>query len=183
MRTYISIIWLIVLSFPLFGFTFSGVFRNDLVSGKKIAISTKKNPVARVVAFISAKCPCSASHEKELKQLSEEFKNVEFIGFHSNQDEPSKLARNYFSKAHIGFSVFSDKDAKIADELGAFKTPHVFVFDSKSKLIYQGGVDDSHSLEKASKHYLREVLNAVRDGRQPPYSETRTLGCVIRRSA
>ena len=135
-----------------------------------------------VVVFLSARCPCSRSHEPGLAGLAREFgaRGVKFVGVHSNADETPEEARIHFAQAALGFEVLQDAGAKSADALGALKTPHAYVFQD-GQLVYQGGVDDSATASRAQRHFLRDTLQALIEGRSPPSARARSLGCVIKR--
>ena len=146
-----------------------------------VQLDPKAEAKPTVVVFLSAKCPCSESHEPTLAQLSKEFPAFRFVGVHSNMDEDVPMARRHFAKAALPFPIIQDNHARIASELGAFKTPHAFIFSPTGEILYTGGVDNSHFAERASKHYLKEALLAVAAGREPAEKENRTLGCIIKR--
>jgi len=162
----------------------------DVVSGKKAQIqiqggpsATTKDFKASVIFFVSARCPCSASHEQAIRELSQEFSypGFQFIGVHSNIDESLEETKAHFEKSAIPFPIVQDEGAKIANDWGALKTPHVFVVNPKGDILYQGGVDDSHIRKNAKKYFLRDALLAIQEGKKPEISLTRTLGCVIAR--
>jgi hypothetical protein len=134
-----------------------------------------------VVVFLSAKCPCSNSHNNELRNVAETYKEFNFVAVHSNVDEGKELSKPYFEKAAFPFPVIEDEKTKLADELRAFKTPHAFVFGQNGELMYQGGVSSSRDCEKADNKFLREALEYLQAGRSVRTPEGRTLGCAISR--
>jgi hypothetical protein len=137
-----------------------------------------------VVAFGSARCPCSASHELELKALFDKYssKGFAFVGIHSNFDEKADVTVEHFQDSKLPFPVLEDSDnSSLANEFRAVKTPHVFVVDSKGGFLYEGGIDDSKNHDQATKHYLRDALEALDQGKDPPVKLVRTLGCFIAR--
>lgn len=142
----------------------------------------KPGDLATVVVFLSAKCPCSASHEPVLKDLAEEYrsKKVRFIGVHSNADEPVEMSKLHFVSSKLPFEVKEDSDQKWANAFGAIKTPHAYIIQ-KGELVYQGGVDDSSNAPDAKKHYLKDALAAIVSGKKPEVQMARALGCVIKR--
>lgn len=150
----------------------------DVITGKVVTAKPQKG---LVVVFLSARCPCSNSHLGELASLSKEHPSYDFIGVHSNVDEDSEETKKYFEKAKLPFRVIQDNGAKMADKLKAYKTPHAFIFDKKSEIIYQGGVSSSHDFESADRKYLREALDDLEKGQAIKVPESRTLGCVIPR--
>ncbi len=137
---------------------------------------------ATVLVFLSAKCPCSASHEVTLKKLHQEYGSFgfEFIGIHSNQDENEVLTQAHFQSAKLPFPVIQDEGAKLANDYKALKTPHVFVIQDE-KIVFQGGVDDSADSTNAQKNYLSEALRELKAGKPITVTKVRTLGCAIKR--
>jgi peroxiredoxin len=155
----------------------------NLTNGKVIRVAARESSKGVVLVFLSARCPCSASHQERLKELSNEFESqgFRFVGVHSNSDEPVEMARKHFEESHLPFPILQDDGSKIANEYGALKTPHAFVLNPEGRVVFQGGVDDSHIAQTAKKHYLREALLAIAAGKEPPQKEVRALGCVIKR--
>lgn len=157
---------------------FSGL---DLEKNQPLDLSIDKNKKATVLLFLSAKCPCSYSHEALLRDLARDFSTVQFIAIHSNQDEPLDQTKKHFQDSKLPFPVLQDAQAKIADALHAFKTPHSYVLNAKGEILYEGGVTDSHVGPAAKSAFLREALNDIVAGRKPSREKTRSLGCVISR--
>ncbi len=178
--------WVLVL-LALAAPTFAEVPRvfqgKNLLAGGALRIETAAARKATVVAFVSSKCPCSSSHEVTLRELARQYvpQGFQFVAVHSNQDEPAATAQAHFQASAMGIPVLQDDGAQVADQLGALKTPHVYVISPAGELLYQGGVDDSHHAAGAKKHYLAEALGAIAQGRAPELAQSRTLGCVITR--
>jgi hypothetical protein len=170
---------------------------SDLYQPKNI---TFPNPKAKasVLVFLSAKCPCSASHEPILKDLASKYAKdgIEFIAVHANQNEALEVTRSHFVRADVGagssaatvasvpaslgFPMVEDRGAKIANELKALKTPHAYIIQN-GKVVYEGGVDDSADAAEAEKHYLADALVEIKNNKPVTTAKTRSLGCVIKR--
>lgn len=151
----------------------------DLFTGQSIEV--KAGELGLVVAFLSAKCPCSISHVPELLNLAKTHPRFAFVAINSNADESLELARTYFREAKVPFPVIRDADAKLADQYRALKTPHVFVTDAKGATVFQGGMSDSSNCDESGKKYLREALADVSAGRKVRTASARPLGCTITR--
>ena len=153
----------------------------DLLSGREIQFPGTKSK-ATVVVFLSAKCPCSASHEKSLKALYETYskEGFQFVGVHSNQDEPEVMGLAHFRESKLPFPVLKDPGAKLADEFKALKTPHVFVLKDQ-EILFQGGVDDSAEAANAKKNFLADALLSLKLGKKIETTRARALGCAIKR--
>lgn len=147
-------------------------------TGKSISIDLNKNKTT-VAVFMSAYCPCSKSHTKIIKNLNEKYKDIKFVGIHSNYNERKNKAMEYFKNENFGFPVIHDKESTLAKKLGALKTPHVFVFNNKGEVIYNGSVTDSANAKTAKIQHLDIALNDISKGRQPTIPQKKTLGCYI----
>ncbi|MEN0057819.1 MAG: redoxin family protein [Bdellovibrio sp.] len=153
----------------------------DVVTSEAKQFAFPSDHKATVVVFLSAKCPCSASHEDLLNKMSQTFKEFTFVGMHANADETSDIVKKHFSEKNLSFPILHDKKGQLAQLLGALKTPHAFVFDKQGQLLYHGGVTDSHVGPSAKKHFLQEVLEDLRAERPLRHKEGRALGCYIQR--
>jgi peroxiredoxin len=155
----------------------------DLLTEAPRIVDLAQPSRATVLVFVSAKCPCSRSHEAALQAYAREFapQGVAFVAVHANGDESEPLAREHFRAAALPFPVLSDPEQKLADRYGALKTPHVFVLSPSGEVLYQGGVDDSKDAARAHRHFLKDALDAVVAGKRPERREARSLGCVIKR--
>lgn len=161
--------------------TKNSVSGKNLLSDETISIGTE-NKKALVVVFLSAVCPCSNSHIEELKSLSRDYPEFNFIGIHSNVDETVDKAKIYFSKEALPFKVIQDENAALADRFKAFKTPHAFVVNADGKILYQGGVSSSKNFPQAEHKFLREALTQIQKDETVLKPEGRTLGCSIARN-
>ena len=180
MRFYL-IAYLLFLGLPSWACTSKPVAGIDLRTGTHFSSPTPLSSKGLVVIFLSAKCPCSRSHENAIDKLAKEFSEFSFVGVHSNSDEDEGLAGLHFKEAGFSFPVISDKQAKIANELGALKTPHAFIVGPKGECWFNGGVDDTNDGSKAKNNYLKDALSDIREGKEPRKKTARTLGCVIKR--
>ncbi|MBI3543742.1 MAG: redoxin family protein [Deltaproteobacteria bacterium] len=155
----------------------------ELVTGKALSLAARAPKRGTVLVFLSSRCPCSAGHEKAVTDLYNEYaaKGFAFLGVHANANEPEAEARAHFERSKLPFQVVQDDGARLADELGALKTPHAFVVAPGGELLFSGGVDEVRSGEAPKHHYLASALQAVSQGKLPEPREVRTLGCKIER--
>lgn len=152
----------------------------DLQTGATIKVTSEQKNL--VVLFLSATCPCSNSHVKELKALAHDYPDFNFVAVHSNSNETKAETQTYFKQAALPFPVIQDHKVKIADELKASKTPHAFVFLKDGSIAYQGGVSDSHEFENSKHQFLRDALSDLTGPtHKVRVASGRTLGCTISR--
>ena len=163
----------------------------DVVTGSDVSLESHKGKVV-VLLFHSINCPYYKMHtdkgyDRVFVPMVESYKDkdVVFVGINANKNESTDKIKAYIKEHSINYTVLKDEGNKIADTYGAKVTPHVMVIDQAGKLRYRGGV------EKASRNpaecgtsdtqYLAPVIDALLDGSEPPYTETKPIGCGIKR--
>jgi hypothetical protein len=73
-----------------------------------------------------------------------------------------------------------DESQEVARAYGAQTTPDVFVLDSDLGLRYRGAPDADHGDPSLNAEWLREALDAVLAGEDPPRAETQPVGCSVK---
>lgn len=177
-------------------FQYTHIVGKDWVKGETMNFDLKQSKLGTIVFFLSVKCPCSRSHEAALNQLVREFapKGFQFIGIHCNVDEDVQMTQHHFGNEFrkregklslLEFPVIQDEECRYAKALKALYTPHAFLIRPNLEILFQGGVDNSHIAEKASRHYLRDYLTDAiihfNQNRIPESKNVRVLGCFIQR--
>jgi len=136
-----------------------------------------------VLIFISVQCPVSNAYNERMEKLAQDYKarGINVIGINSNNTEPTAAVKSHAGEKHLTFPILKDDGNKIADRLGATKTPEVYVLDTSSKLLYHGRIDNSQKTEGITANDLREALDEMLAGK--PISKTGGLafGCTIKR--
>jgi len=147
-------------------------------SGKIVSIDLKLKK-ATVLIFLSSTCPCSDSHVSIVKSLSKKFTDFQFVGVHSNYNEDKGKAAEYFKEKDFSFPIIYDAETVIAKKFGALKTPHVFILNNQSEIIYNGSVTDSANAQTAKEQFLEKALVEISNGLTPSTPRKKTLGCYI----
>ena len=78
------------------------------------------------------------------------------------------------------FDYLFDAKQSLARALGAERTPEVFLFDGERRLRYHGALDDSRDANAVGRSYLREAIDALLVGQEPPVTETEPVGCTVK---
>jgi hypothetical protein len=47
--------------------------------------------------------------------------------------------------------------------------------------VYHGAIDDSREEDEVTERYLRDAIEAVLAGEEPPVSDTAPVGCTVKR--
>lgn len=99
----------------------------------------------------------------------------------NSTDSPADMAALWNERGY-GMPYLVDRDATLADALGAQRTPEVFLFDGSWRLVYRGAIDDlSGPFEEVTVHYALEALQGMVSGDGVVLESTPALGCAIQR--
>jgi peroxiredoxin len=171
------------LALPVAALDISGVapdFRVRTLDGWEISlVEAQKSHRAIVVMFISTICPYSNYYNDLIRDLATEFgrKDVLFLGINSGRIETAEEAKSHAKEHGHTFPIAKDVDSRVADLLGARRTPEVFVIDHDRRLRYHG-----RFASKIGSPDLKNALEALLQGRPVRPAETKAFGCAIPRS-
>jgi peroxiredoxin len=140
-----------------------------------------------VLAFLGTECPLAKLYAVRLQALADEFADQGLLVFAVNANAQDSLSEmRSFVKAHR-FTVPFLKDAhyKLTDQLGATRTPEVFLLDADGNVRYQGRIDDQYGISEARETPQREDLKiAIEEliaGREVSVPKTTAAGCLLGR--
>ena len=153
-------------------------------SGTEKSFESLKGEKGTVLVFLSAQCPVVRGYNERISQIADDYqsKGINFIGINSNATESLELIRSH-AKENYKFPVLIDKDAILADKLGAGATPEIYYFDAKNVLLYRGAIDNDRKGDNITENYLRSAFDASLSGKKIEKSSTRAFGCTIKRKA
>jgi thiol-disulfide isomerase/thioredoxin len=137
-----------------------------------------------VINFWSCTCPITMEYEERMARLNKEYgdKGVAFVGIDSNFNETREDVVETTKGRGIEHPILLDPDGKVAGQLGARTTPHVFVVDAKGVLRYTGHVDNRKKPGADGRiAYLQDALEALLRGEEVKITKTDPHGCTIKR--
>ncbi len=150
-----------------------------------------------VLVFMANHCPYVTKVEDRVIDLANRFKDksvrvvavcvtppAEYApeGYNKEYCEKDTLAkiRERVKEKNYTFAYGRDDSQKIGREYGAVATPTFFVLDKERKIRYTGTLDDNIDDEaKATKHYVRDAVESLLEGKPVEIEETRAIGCGI----
>ncbi|HEX8846396.1 MAG TPA: thioredoxin family protein [Pyrinomonadaceae bacterium] len=150
--------------------------------GQQHALSALKGAKGTVLVFLSIQCPVVKAYDERIEQLAKAYKakGINFIGLNANSTETADEIKSHAS-THYTFPVLIDRDNKIADQLGAERTPEIFFLDASNKIVYHGRIDNNRDKAMVSKSELSDAIEAVLAGKPVAVTETASVGCTIKK--
>jgi peroxiredoxin len=157
------------------------------VDGQNHSLSDYDDAEVLVLIQSCNHCPYVQAWEHRMSAIARDYadRGVRVVAVNSNDAEhyPGDSFDEMRTRAAargFAFDYLYDEPQGVAEALGAERTPEVFVFDRDRRLVYHGAIDDSRDEAAVRQHYLRDALDAVLAGEDPPVSETPPVGCTVK---
>ena len=152
------------------------------INGKQHSFNDLKGEKGTIVVFLSVQCPVVKAYDERLNLIAADYKarGINFIGINSNSTENGEAVKTHAEK-NYKFPVLIDKGNVIADKFNAFATPEMFFFNPENKLVYHGAIDNDRSGANVTGNFLRVAMDEVLAGKPVSKSETKAIGCTIKR--
>lgn len=153
--------------------------------GASVSLAELKDKPVVVLAFLGTECPLAKLAVTKLNTLSEEFgpRNVVVLGINSNrQDSLADLAAQA-KEQDVSFRLLKDAGNKLADAVGAVRTPEVVVLDQQRAIRYVGRIDDQDGIgyrrEAPKRQDLKIAIEELLAGKPVSVATTEVEGCFI----
>jgi len=163
-------------------------FRLPGVDGKSHSPADCADARILIVVFSCNHCPFVVGSEDRLNALYADYepKGVEMIAINSNETDnhPTDSFEHMVERAKekgFRFAYVRDDSQDVARAYGALRTPHFYVFDADRKLRYTGRMDDNpRTPGQETTRELRDALDALLEGGEPPVPVTNPIGCNVK---
>ncbi|MDE2508223.1 MAG: thioredoxin family protein [Planctomycetota bacterium] len=137
-----------------------------------------------VVIFHNKGCPYVVGSEDRFIDFSKAYagKGVKVVAISVNPEGRDSIdaIKNYMKEKGSNYLYGYDASQAVGKAYGATNTPQVFVLDKTRTIRYTGAMDNSPMDEsKATKHYLKDAVEALLKGETIEVTETRPVGCGI----
>lgn len=152
--------------------------------GKDHSLASLKGKNGSVLIFIAVQCPVSNAYNERMAKLAQDYQSrgIAVIGINANVTESAGDVKSHATAHNLNFPILKDTNDKIADKLGATRTPEAYLLDSNNKLLYHGRIDNSKELAGVSSNELRDALDAMLAGKPIAKPTAMAFGCSIKRA-
>ena len=153
-------------------------------NGTEHALKSLKGKNGTVLLFISVQCPVSNAYNERMEKLAQDYtdKGIAIIGINSNVAEDAAAVKAHAAEKGLTFTILKDAGNKVADKLGATRTPEAYFLDNNNKLIYHGRIDNSQNSSAIESNDLRQALDSTLSGKTVEKPEAKAFGCTIKRA-
>lgn len=162
--------------------------------GKIHRLSDYASSPILVVVFTCNHCPIAQMYEQRIERLAADYKDrgVALVAIQPNDPKALRIDELDSSDIsdsldemkirvqykHLTYTYLYDGDTQqVARAYGPQATPHVFIFDEKRNLRYEGRIDDSYRIELVKSHDARNAIDALLAHREVMMTHTGAMGC------
>jgi peroxiredoxin len=157
------------------------------VDGQNHSLDSYADAEALVLVQSCNHCPYVQAWEDRLSAIARDYEGsgVRVVAVNSNDaehypEDSFEEMRARASARGFAFDYLYDESQAVAGELASERTPEVFLYDRERRLVYHGAIDDSRDETAVEQQYLREALDAVLSGQDPPVADTPPVGCTVK---
>ena len=163
------------------------VFEDINEKNTNLSRNLKENGL--LVIFTSNTCPFVVMWEDRYEILEKRCResNIGLVYVNSNQakrdgDDSIEEMKKHSKKMNYSFPYLIDVNSELANAFGAKTTPHIFLFNNNKELVYKGAIDDNYkSVDNVKSEYLLDALKELYTQKSITISETKAVGCSIKR--
>jgi peroxiredoxin len=157
------------------------------VDGRSHSLADYADAPVLAVVWSCNHCPYVQAWESRMIDLQRELgeRGFRLVAISSNDadtypEDSFEKMQERAAQQGFNFDYLYDEDQSVLKAYGAERTPEVFLFDADRRLVYRGAIDDSREESSVSERYLRDAIEAVLSGEEPPVSETPAVGCSVK---
>ncbi len=154
------------------------------VDGTDHTLKSLKGKNGTVIIFIAVQCPVSNAYNERMEKLAVDYKarGINVVGVNANATEDAAAVKAHAADKKLTFPILKDSGNKIADKLGATRTPEAYFLDANNKLVYHGRIDNSQNPAQIESNDLRDALDSALANKPVQKSEAKAFGCTIKRA-
>lgn len=168
------------------------------IDNKTYTLASFRKHNILVVIFTCNHCPTAQAYEDRIIQLAKDYtsKNVGIVAISPNDPSTVRLdelgytdmsdsfdeMKHRAKQKNFNFPYLYDGNTQtMSKAYGPVVTPHVFIFDSKRKLRYQGRIDDVEKPTKTPNHFdTRNAIEELLQNKDVTTKTTKVFGCSIK---
>lgn len=163
------------------------------ITSKEVSLDEITEENGLLLIFSCNTCPFVIAYEDRYPEIEMWAKkaNLGLALINSNEakrnkeesmDDSLEAMQAHAKEANYDCYYLLDKDHALADAIGAFTTPEVFLFNSKKELVYKGAIDDNwKDKSEVKQEYLVDAIVSLMKGDKIKLTEAKGRGCSIKR--
>jgi peroxiredoxin len=163
-------------------------FELKSTTGQTVSTYHLSDKSAVLIVVTCNHCPTALAYWPRIVSLAKQYEEDNLGVLAINGNDASQKPMDNFAEMQrlvtqygVPFPYLHDESQEILKQLGAERTPEVFLFNARRELVYKGAIDDSWENEAAvMRVYLEDAIEFALDGLEIDYPEIPAVGCSIK---
>lgn len=163
---------------------------NNVINGKPVSLETYPSCAGIAIIFTSNTCAFDEYYRGRISRLAVDYSDRVPVLLVNSGIEPGDNDDNMVKKAaqlNLKVPYLSDKDQLLMKQLGATRTPQVFLLKNNGgsfAIVYRGAIDDNAQVEADVRNaYLKDAIDILLTNQTIQTPEVRPMGCTIRKKS
>ncbi|MGC3948526.1 MAG: redoxin domain-containing protein [Chryseolinea sp.] len=161
---------------------------NNVVNGKPVSLETYPSCSGIALIFTSNTCAFDEYYRGRIAKLSNDYSDrvpVLLINSSIEAGDSEEAMAKKAAQLNLRVPYLADKDQALMKQLGANKTPQVFLLKNTAgtfSVVYKGAIDDNAQVEADVRHaYLKDAIDILLTNQSIQTPEVRPMGCSIKK--
>ncbi len=138
-----------------------------------------------VLEWTNPQCPFVVHHYKAetMTKLAAKYGEQDVVWFAVNSSHFTNAEETmaWAKKNSVGYPTLQDASGEVGMTYGAKTTPHMFVIDTKGKIVYQGAIDDDSKIKgEPTQNYVDAAVASTLKGEPVKQAMTKPYGCSVK---
>lgn len=163
----------------------------NVITGDSFDLSSQSDKKGIVIIYFSDQCPYAQHYLERIKKTSNKYTSqgvlTVLVNANATKYSPGESVENmkkYAITNGIQMPYLADKEKKLMKQLGAKRTPEVFLLSPMSgelTVVYKGAIDDNpQSASDINHDYLNDAIVNLLSDKTITTTSTRAVGCLIK---
>ena len=163
-------------------------FELKSTSGQTVSTYHLSDKSALLIVVTCNHCPTALAYWPRIVSLAKQYEEDNLGVLAINGNDASQKPMDSFAEMQrlvsqygVPFPYLHDESQEILKQLGAERTPEVFLFNARRELVYKSAIDDAWDNEAAvMRVYLEDAIEFALDGLEIDYPKIPAVGCSIK---
>ncbi len=163
-------------------------FELKSTNGQLVSTYHLSDKSALLIIVTCNHCPTAQAYWPRIVSMAKQYEEDNLGVLAINGNDASQKPMDSFAEMQrlvsqygVPFPYLHDESQEILKQLGAERTPEVFLFNARRELVYKGAIDDAWDNEAAvMRVYLEDAIEFALDGLEIDYPEIPAVGCSIK---
>jgi thiol-disulfide isomerase/thioredoxin len=168
------------------------------IDNKTYTLASFSKSKILVIIFTCNHCPTAQAYEERIIQLTNDYKpkgvaivavspndpssvRLDELGYTDLSDSFEEMKKRAAQKKYNFPYLYDGQTQAMSKAYGPATTPHVFIFDDKRTLRYQGRIDDVEKPGKTPNHFdTRNAIEELLQNKDVTVKTTKVFGCSVK---